>query len=98
MYSNRNSEDKLWNGAYGDDDDTDQSPFSLPGFHPSELGSIKKEQLAESIEADKRNGETTPLFDIPPEERANIVTRRGQRITVNQMVNAIDASFKRKLK
>lgn len=35
----------------------------LPGFDPLEIGSIKKEQLAESIEADRRNGETTPLFD-----------------------------------
>ncbi len=78
--------------------DYDFVQLYLPGFNPLELGTIKKEQLAESIEADRRNGETTPLFDKEPSERANVFTRDGRRITVNQMVNEMAASFSRKSK
>jgi hypothetical protein len=30
MYPERKPKDKPWNGAYGDDDDEDTSPFSEP--------------------------------------------------------------------
>ncbi len=50
----------------------------LPGLEPDEIGSVKKADFNESIAADQRNGDTTPLT-----ERANVFTADGRRITPN---------------